>query len=75
MLAPIAAAFAMFLAILRVSGVRDETFQAFAHIYVGVLLLAVILSIRFKRADWPSWAGILGFLTIVETLCFFLLPR
>lgn len=52
------------LAALRVGGVTNASFQAAAHLYVGLLL-----GLAVGRKSW-SYIWLLLFLTAVETVCF-----
>lgn len=57
------------LAALRVYGVKHSAFQAVAHLYVGWLFRGWFLG----RLKFDLMLAIV--LTLVETVCFFLMPR
>lgn len=52
-------------AVMRIAGVKDEIFQAFAHVWVGFLLCLIVYKLE---GDLPRW--LLGWLTVVEVVCF-----
>lgn len=53
----------LFLAVLRISANKTETFKTFAHIWV-VMLIAIWIAVDRKWL-W-AWLG----LTIIELICF-----
>jgi hypothetical protein len=62
-----AVALSLFLAVLRVAGSTSPSFQAAAHIWVGVLVGLFWANPTWTRA---KWLGLAAALTVVETICF-----
>ena len=61
-------AVSLLLAVLRALGCKSESFQAIAHLWIGFLIGVALL-----RYYTPVILVIL--LSVVEVICFFVLPR